>query len=116
MAEQIRQQRMAELQTLQNRWHNGVLKEDKPKVMPAIFWALMFMCLVKQFLMDQLCSTPYLSWRLPWLQFIRGLVADGGMYTLYLTGLFHDAVFDNFTWSNSSCLGDGRLNWTLSTR
>jgi hypothetical protein len=42
MAEQIRQQRMAELQTLQNRWHNGVLKEDKPKVMPAIFNVCLF--------------------------------------------------------------------------
>ena len=49
MAEQIRQQRMAELQTLQNRWHNGVLKEDKPKVMPAIFWALMFIYFVIHF-------------------------------------------------------------------
>lgn len=28
MAEQMRKERMAELNTLQNRWHNGVLKED----------------------------------------------------------------------------------------
>lgn len=32
IADQMRKERMAELSTLQNRWHNGVLKEDKPQV------------------------------------------------------------------------------------
>ena len=38
MAERLRQERMAELQTIQNRWKNGILKDDKEDVQPEEVW------------------------------------------------------------------------------
>lgn len=38
MAERLRQERMAELQAIQNRWKNGILKDDKEDVQPEEVW------------------------------------------------------------------------------